>query len=147
MKIHIREATYNDLEVVFDLVKELALYEHEPESVTTTIGAYQKAFKEGSIYISIAEDEGKVVGIMLYYWAFSTWRGPMMYLEDFVVRESYRRHGVGQLLFDAFVKDSKRRGAVMVKWQVLDWNDPAINFYKKNNATIEKEWWNVKIIF
>ncbi len=147
MKIHIREGKYEDLPAAFELVKELAIYEKEPDAVTTNIEAYQKAYNDDRLFCLIAEDEDLVIGMALYYWAFSTWKGPMMYLEDFVVNESHRRHGVGQQLFDAFIKDSKARGAAMVKWQVLDWNEMAINFYKKNNATIETEWWNGKIIF
>lgn len=143
----VRKATIDDLQAVHGLVYELAVYENEPDAVTSTIDDYIKAFNTSKIYILVAEEEGTVIGMALYYWAFSTWRGPMMYLEDFVVNASKRRSGVGQLLFDAFLQDSKDRGAVMVKWEVLNWNELAINFYKKNNAIIEKQWYNGKIIF
>ena len=75
---------------------------------------------------------------------YSTWKGKMVYLEDFVVNEQYRRYGIGQLLYDRLLVESKNMKARLVKWQVLDWNEPAINFYKKNNVIIETEWYNVK---
>ena len=76
---------------------------------------------------------------------YSTWKGRMFYLEDFVVLEAYRRLGLGQMLFDAFLQEAKDQQCRLVKWQVLDWNEPALRFYRKNNAVIEKEWWNGKI--
>ena len=83
----------------------------------------------------------------LYYMTYSTWKGKMLYLEDFVVKADQRNKGIGQLLFDAFIEVAKAKKCRMVKWQVLDWNEPAIRFYEKNNATIETEWWTAKIIF
>lgn len=143
----IREAKIEDLEAIYKLVEELAVYEKEPEAVTSDISDYINAFENQDIYALVAEKDEKIIGMALYYKAFSTWKGPMMYLEDFVVKSEFRGYGVGQKLFDAFIKDSKARGAVMVKWQVLDWNETAINFYKKNKAIIEYEWLNGKIIF
>ena len=90
---------------------------------------------------------GNIVGITVFYMTFSTWRGKCLYLEDFYVQPSYRKYGIGQKLFDAYLDEAKKRGALQTKWQVLDWNEPALNFYKKNNAVIEKEWWNGKIFF
>jgi ribosomal protein S18 acetylase RimI-like enzyme len=81
----------------------------------------------------------------LYYMTYSTWKGRMLYLEDFVVSAGFRRYGVGQRLFDAYLRRAKALECRLVKWQVLDWNEPAINFYRKNNAIIETEWWNGKI--
>lgn len=143
----IRKAKYEDLKAVYDLVVELAVYEKEPNAVKSTLAQYQDAFNKNRINILVAEDEGIIKGMTLFYWTFSTWRGPMMYLEDFVVSERYRGQGIGQILFDAFIKSSKDDQVTMVKWQVLDWNLPAIKFYEKNKATIEKNWLNAKIIF
>ena len=143
----IRQAKINDFEAIYDLVKELAEYENEPDAVTSKLEDYVHAFSKNDIYVLVAEKEDEIIGMALYYKSFSTWKGPMMYLEDFVVKSNARRKGIGQQLFDAFLQDSKDRGAIMVKWQVLDWNELAINFYKKNGATIEKEWLNGKIIF
>jgi GNAT superfamily N-acetyltransferase len=151
MNIQIRPATIADMPAVHALVRELAVYENAPEQHTATIEAYTKDFSEGIFDVQLAVDtaptEGseKIVGMIFYHFAYSTWRGRMMYLEDFVVTESYRQYGVGQLLFDRFLAISAEKGCVMTKWQVLDWNTPAVKFYEKNNATIEKEWWNAKI--
>ena len=93
----------------------------------------------------VTEMDGKIVGMTLFYEAYSSWKGRMLYLDDFMVHEAYRRFGVGQKLFDAFVEEGRRRDCRLVKWQVLDWNEPAIRFYEKNDCTIEKNWWNVKI--
>lgn len=79
--------------------------------------------------------------------AWSTWKGKMLYLEDFVVKENVRGHGVGKLLFDALIAEAKRLDCVMMKWQVLDWNIPAIRFYEKYDTVFDKEWWNGKIYF
>jgi len=146
-KIVIESATEADLSQVFDLVKLLALYEKEPDSVTTTIDEYIKCFNEGVFDVIVAKHNNKLVGMALYYITFSTWRGKMMYLEDFVVQEEYRNMGIGELLFNEYIQISKLKGAKMVKWQVLNWNLPAVKFYQKKGATIEKNWWNGKIIF
>jgi GNAT superfamily N-acetyltransferase len=158
MKIDIRPATIADMPAVHALVRELAVYENAPEQHTATISDYEKDFSAGIFDVQLAIDtdflaekaaytEGspKIVGMIFYHFAYSTWRGRMMYLEDFVVTESYRQYGVGQLLFDRFLAISAEKGCVMTKWQVLDWNTPAVKFYEKNKATIEKEWWNAKV--
>ena len=143
--IKIRQAILADIPVIFSLVEELALYEKAPEAVITSVEIYERDFNAGIFEAIVAEKEGEIIGMALYYMAYSTWKGRMLYLEDFVVRESARRFGVGQLLFDAYLNVAKEKGATLVKWQVLDWNEPAVKFYEKNNATIEKEWWNGKI--
>lgn len=147
MNIIIRPATEADLPAIHALVYELAVYEKEPESVETTPAEYLEDFRNGLFEATVAEADGQVVGMTLFYTAYSTWRGKMLYLDDFVVNEAYRRHGIGQLLFDAFVEEGRRRGCRLVKWQVLDWNEPALNFYRKNNAIIEENWWNGKILY
>lgn len=147
MNLNIRKANKDDLPSVLDLVIELAVYEKEPEAVTASLKDYQVAFENGLIQIMVAEDDGKVVGMALYYLTFSTWKGQMMYLEDFVVTQSYRRTGVGEQIFKAMLQDAEQQGCILVKWQVLDWNQPAVEFYIKHKAIIEKEWWNGKIYF
>jgi GNAT superfamily N-acetyltransferase len=141
----IRQAEKKDIPAIFSLVEELALYEKAPEAVITTVAIYERDFEANIFEAIVAEQDGEVVGMALYYMAYSTWKGRMLYLEDFVVQESARRFGVGQLLFDAFLAKAKEKNASLVKWQVLDWNEPAIKFYEKNNAIIETEWWNGKI--
>jgi len=144
-EIKVRKATKNDLKAIYGLVKELAIYEKEPEAVTATLEDYQNDFAEGVFEANVALYGEEVVGTTIYYMSYSTWKGKMLYLEDFVVREAYRQKGVGQLLFDAYLATAKEKKAVMVKWQVLDWNEPALNFYKRNKAIIEKNWWSGKI--
>jgi len=143
MAYTIRKATNNDLSGILNLVKELATYEKEPEAVTATLKDYEDNFKN-IFEAHVAELDGKIIGTTIYYMTWSTWKGRMLYLEDFVVTEKHRRHGVGQLLFDAFMEEAKNQNVRLVKWQVLDWNEPAVNFYEKNQTIIEKDWWNVK---
>lgn len=147
MSITVRAATKHDLEAIYGLVVELAIYEKEPDAVTATIEDYQRDFADGVFQCHVAEDNGEVIGMTLYYLTYSTWRGKMLYLEDFVVRESRRREGIGDLLFENVIKVAKDTNCRLLKWQVLDWNTPAVNFYEKYQATIEKDWWNGKIIF
>jgi len=147
MSIHIRQATQNDIPAIHDLVRELAIYEKAEEAFIASQEEYRRDFAEGVFQCQVAESDGQVVGMVLYYLTYSTWKGKMMYLEDFVVKEAFRQKGIGQLLFDAFLASAKKAGCRMVKWQVLDWNAPAVAFYEKNRAIIEKEWWNGKIFF
>ena len=142
--ILIRPATEVDIPTIHSLVYELAVYEKEPEAVFTTPEEYLEDFRKGLFESHVAELDGQVVGITLFFMAYSSWKGKMLYLDDFVVNEKYRRYGVGQKLYDDFMEEGLRRGCRLVKWQVLDWNEPAIRFYEKNNAIIEKGWWNVK---
>jgi GNAT superfamily N-acetyltransferase len=146
MKTTLRKATKHDLQAVLDLVNELALYEKAPQEVTVTLADYEKDFENKVFDIILAEQGNEIVGIAFYYMAYSTWKGKMLYLEDFVVKEELRGHGIGKLLFKAFLEEAKNLGASLAKWQVLDWNKPAINFYEKYNSTIEKEWYNGKIL-
>lgn len=145
MEIKIRYATLLDMPVIHNLVRDLAIYENAESALTATIEDYKRDFEESIFEVQVAEREGVIVGMILYYMTYSTWKGKMLYLEDFVVKEEYRRFGVGQLLFDAYLNTAKEKKCRIVKWQVLDWNKPALEFYKKNKAIIEKEWWNGKI--
>lgn len=144
--IIIRQATAADLPSIHKLVGELAEYEKELPAFTATIETYREEFADGVFAAHVAENAaGEVVGMVLYYNSFSTWKGKMLYLEDFVVKDELRGQGVGQQLFQAFKDEAVRRGCVMIKWQVLDWNDPAVRFYEQQGATIEKQWWNGKM--
>ncbi|MBK8624684.1 MAG: GNAT family N-acetyltransferase [Saprospiraceae bacterium] len=146
MQITIRKAQLGDLRDIYNLVYELAVFEKEPNAMTTSVAEYEQAFSEKLIDSFVAELDGKIIGIALYYMTFSTWKGKCLYLEDFYVQPTFRKDGVGQCLFDAFLAEAKALGAAQTKWQVLDWNEIGLNFYKKNNATIEKNWWNGKIV-
>lgn len=145
MQINIRPGTAKDLPAIHNLVLELAEYEKAAHEFTASLEDYQRDFGEGVFEVLVAEREETIVGMALYYMTYSTWKGKILYLEDFVVQAAYRRKGIGEALFDAFLETAKSKDCRLVKWQVLDWNKPAINFYRKKAATIEQEWWNGKI--
>lgn len=147
LNIQIRKANLSDIPAVRDLVLELAVYENEPDALKANIDHYLEQYTAGLFNCMVAELDGAIVGMTIYYLRFSTWRGKMMHLEDFYVQQDQRRKGIGELLFEAFIKDSKSQGCKMVIWQVLDWNDLAIGFYDKYNAIYDKEWWNCKLFF
>ena len=147
MDIQYRKALPHDMPGIHALVRELAAYEKGLDKVTTTSESYTEDFSEGWFDAFIAEENGEIIGIALYTCMFSTWRGRMLYLEDFVVRKAYRGHGIGKQLFDAFLKEARRQKAKLVKWQVLDWNTPGINFYKKYDTIFDNEWIDCKIYF
>jgi GNAT superfamily N-acetyltransferase len=144
----IRKMTAQDIIPVYDLIMELAIYEKAPEQVTNTHAKMlQDGFSENPIFEGIvAEDEtGKIVGIAIYYIRYSTWKGKCIYLEDIVVTESCRGKGVGKLLFDEVMRITLRHDGALLVWQVLEWNEPAINFYKKYQANLDPEWINGKL--
>jgi GNAT superfamily N-acetyltransferase len=143
----IRKALQDDLPAILGLVLELAAYENAINEVDASIEDYRRGFEESLFTAIVAETPtGEIVGTCVYYLTWSTWKGKMFYLEDFVVKEEQRQSGIGQKLFDAIVKEAKKLDCALIKWQVLDWNLPAISFYQKNNATIEKDWWNGKLL-
>lgn len=144
-QVTIRKATEEDIPFVYELVRELAIYEKAENEFICPIEEYYQCFENGLIDCIVAVYDEEIVGMVLYYMNFSTWKGKMMYLEDFIVQDPFRGKGIGQMLFEAFLDESKRRDCKLVKWQVLDWNTPAIKFYEKNKAVIEREWWNGKI--
>lgn len=147
MNVLIRYAHAGDLPAIHALVRELAIYEQAEEEFIASLEEYQRDFEQGVFQAQVAEIQGEVVGMVLYFMHYSTWKGRMLYLEDFVVQEAWRQHGVGQKLFEAFLEEARSRGCRLVKWQVLDWNTPALKFYEKYGANIEKDWWNGKIFF
>lgn len=144
-EIQIRPATEADMPAVHALVYELAVYEKSPEAVVTTPEEYARDFRDGRFECFVAEGPRGIVGMALFFLAYSTWKGPMLYLDDLVVTQDHRRSGVGRRLFEAVLEEGRRRGCRLVKWQVLDWNEPALAFYRKYNAIIETDWWNGKI--
>ncbi len=145
MDVSIRKAARTDLPAVYGLVCQLAEYEKEPQAVTVGVEQYEEAYGQNLIDVIVAELGGEIVGIALFYLTFSTWKGKCLYLEDFYVKPTLRQYGIGRKLFDAYLNEARRLGARQAKWQVLDWNQPALNFYEKYDATIEKNWWNGKI--
>ncbi|MES2138091.1 MAG: GNAT family N-acetyltransferase [Bacteroidota bacterium] len=147
MTISVRKGLKSDLSAALDLIKELALYENAPDEVIVTIEDMERdGFGENPIFnFFVAELDGKIVGIALYYVKYSTWKGKCIFLEDIIVTEQYRKHGIGKKLFDEVVKVSKGLNVERLEWQVLDWNEPAIRFYEKINSNLDKEWINCKL--
>ena len=145
--MEIRKGKKEDLPGVFKLINELALFEKAPEEVSNTIEAMeQDGFGENPVFgFHIAEAEGVIVGMALYFIKYSTWKGKGLYLDDLIITESMRGKGLGQKLFDVFMQEAKAIGAKQVHWQVLDWNTPAVDFYKKLGAKIDVEWWDCKM--
>lgn len=143
----IRKGQKQDLPQVLELIKELAHYEKAPHEVTNTVERMEKdGFGPNTIYgLFVAEVEEKIVGISLYYWRYSTWKGKRLYLEDIIVTETERGKGTGKLLFDRTMKHALDENCSGMMWQVLEWNEPAINFYKKCGAKLDDEWTNCSL--
>ena len=146
MNVQIRKMRVEDIPGIHALVRELAEYERGLHKVTTTPESYLRDFENEIFDAYVAEADGEIVGMALYFMAFSTWRGRMLYLEDFIVRESMRGAGIGKLLFDAFLEEARKQDVALVKWQVLEWNEPGINFYRKYpRVEFDGEWVDCKL--
>ena len=149
MSIVIRDAVREDVPIMFELIKELALYEKAPEQVTNTVEQmYVDGFGDNPIFGTIVlEVESEIVGMALYYFRYSTWKGKRLYLEDLIVSETMRGRGLGEKLLESVIEKARQTACTGLMWQVLDWNEPAINFYKKFGAKFDEEWVNVNINF
>lgn len=146
--ILIRKAIPGDEQAIFDLIKELALYEKAPEQVTNTAEQLGMDLFEDHICDAIvAIEDNNIIGFALYYISYSTWKGKCLYLEDFYVREKHRKCGAGGMLFDKVVKIAKEQEVKRMDWQVLEWNELALGFYKKRNAILDSEWINGRLFF
>ncbi len=143
----IRQAIKEDCYEILELVKELAIYEKAGDEVSITLEEFEKlGFSETAIWKGfVAILDNKIVGISIFYDRFSTWKGRKLYLEDIVVTEKLRGNKIGKLLFEKTLNYGKENNYHGIVWQVLDWNEPAINFYKKYNARFDGEWFNVLI--
>ncbi|HEX5002231.1 MAG TPA: GNAT family N-acetyltransferase [Bacteroidia bacterium] len=143
----IRKGRKGDIPDVLQLIRELALFEKAPGEVTNTEADMLKdGFGEHPVfYLLVAETDGKVTGMAIYFMKYSTWKGKGIYLDDIVVNEQFRGNGIGAMLLDGVVKHAAALGAKQLHWQVLDWNEPAIRFYKKYNASFDGEWINCKL--
>jgi GNAT superfamily N-acetyltransferase len=141
---NIRIAKKEDCPRLLELVNELALFERAPEEVMVTLQEFEAAgFGDKPVWKAfVAETGGEIVAFALYYIRYSTWKGCRLYLEDLIVTEAMRGKGIGKLLFDRVVAETRELGFSGMVWQVLDWNEPAINFYKKYGAQIEAGWLN-----
>ena len=153
MNIIIRKAVEQDCERMMELIHELAAYEKAPDQVTVDINHFvESGFGEKPVWWAyVAElthkDQSKeIAGFALYYIRYSTWKGQRMYLEEIIVTEKFRNKGIGTMLFDELIIISKEMKFKGINWQVLDWNEPAINFYKKfSSVKFDSEWINCSI--
>ena len=144
MNINIRRAEKKDCIRLLQLIQELADYEKAPQEVTVTLEHFEESgFGPNPVWWAfVAEINGQIEGFALYYIRYSTWKGQCLYLEDFLVTEKLRGQGAGKLLFDRVIQEAKDKSYTRMVWQVLDWNEPAINFYNKYNATLDGGWIN-----
>jgi len=147
MKITIRSAVKEDCTRLMELVNELAEYEKAPQEVTVTMEHFvESGFGKQPVWWAlVAEVNGQVEGFAMYYIRYSTWKGQRMYLEDLIVTEKMRGQGLGKKLFDQLIVEAKEKQFTGIVWQVLEWNEPAINFYKKYKAHFDPEWINCSI--
>jgi GNAT superfamily N-acetyltransferase len=145
--INIRTGRKQDLPRVLELVKELAEYERALHEVVNTVELMEKdGFGANPIFgFFVAENENGIVGLSLFYWRYSTWKGKRLYLEDIIVTEKERGKQIGKILFERTMQHALDENCSGMMWQVLDWNEPAINFYKKYGSDIKDEWMNCSL--
>jgi GNAT superfamily N-acetyltransferase len=146
--MQIRQAKPGDETEIFNLIYALAVYEKAPEQVTNTPQQLASDLFEDKICSAIVAEEGnQIVGFSLYYISYSTWKGKCLYLEDFFVIPEMRKTGIGEQLFQKTVEIAKQMGVKRMDWQVLEWNEPALNFYRKQKAILDPEWINGRLFF
>ncbi|TMI96929.1 MAG: GNAT family N-acetyltransferase [Bacteroidetes bacterium] len=153
MKINIRRAVKEDCPRLLELVQELATYERAPNEVTVTLEHFtESGFRERPVwwaFVAASPNPSgggeQIHGFALYYIRYSTWKGQAMYLEDILITNEMRGKGIGKLLFDRLIEEAREKKFNRIIWQVLDWNEPAIDFYKKYNAEFDSGWLNCSI--
>jgi GNAT superfamily N-acetyltransferase len=143
----IRKGTPNDMQAVLDLIIELAVFEKEPNAVVVTLeDLVRDGFQDQPLFHTfIAEKDNVIIGVALYYYRYSTWKGKTIHLEDLVVKESERGTGAGLALYTEIIKQGKKDNVRRIEWNVLDWNTNAINFYKKSGAKVLEDWYVVQM--
>jgi GNAT superfamily N-acetyltransferase len=147
MNFTTRQGTRADIPAAFELVKELAVFERALDQVSNNLDQMNRDYDDKLYDFFVAEAEGKIVGMSLYYFRYSTWKGKRLYMEDIIVTESMRRNGIGKLLFDATVKAAHDTQCTGMMWQVLDWNISAVGFYRKYGTRFDDEWINCNLDF
>ena len=140
--MNIRKGTSKDMPEVLALITELAIFEKEPTAVVVTVeDLIRDGFSENPLfYTFVAEVQNEIIGVALYYYRFSTWKGKTIHLEDLIVKEKNRGIGAGFALYSEIIKQGKKDNVRRIEWNVLDWNTPAIAFYKKSGATVLNDW-------
>ncbi len=141
-KMTIRKGTKADMRTVLDLIRELAVFEKEPEAVVVTVADLERdGFGDNPLfYTFVAEVENEIVGMALYYYRYSTWKGRTIHLEDLIVKEKMRGTGLGFALYTKIIEQGKLDNVRRIEWNVLDWNTPAVEFYKKSGAKVLEDW-------
>jgi len=149
VSFHIRPSVPADVAAMMQLIHELAVFEKAPNEVVANAETLlQSGFQEHPLFVAwVAEKDGLIVGMALCYIRYSTWKGPVLYLEDLIVTESFRGNGIGKALFEKCIAHAKHHNYRRLVWQVLYWNTPAIDFYKGYGAQIEDGWLNASIDF
>lgn len=145
MPVTIRQATVSDIPAIHDLVAELAVHLGEADHFTSPIEQLEQDFKDGFFHAILADRAGEVAGMALYCYVYSTWKGRMIYLEDFVISKRHRRQGIGQQLWDALKEQGRKRNCAMLKWQVVGEDEGAMRFYRKQDPIFEDQWLNGKV--
>lgn len=143
--MNLRKATQKDIPFIYKLIIELADFEKGLHQVTNTEAKLLQDFNDNLFDCVVAEDNKKIVGMSLYYFRYSTWKGKRLYLEDLIVTETYKNQGIGKALLDQTIQIAKETNCSGMIWQVLDWNTTAIDFYKKYQTTFDNEWINVHL--
>lgn len=143
MNYTIRPAVEKDATTILQLIKELAIFEREPEAVIISEkNIIEAAFEKNPwVYIYVAQVNSEVVGMALYYFSFSTWKGRSLHLEDLIVKEEYRQHGIGKALFQKIISIAKTENVGRMSWEVLEWNEPAIKLYESVGTHFYKDWY------
>jgi len=141
MSISIRKATEEDFPDILLLIKELAAFENAPDKVTNTVELMKKEQNLFSCFVAVAE-HNEIIGMALYFFAYYTWVGKSLYLEDIYIKEPYRKQSIGKLLLQKIFEVAREEDCKRVRWQVLNWNQNAISMYRKNGAEIDDEWLN-----
>ena len=138
----IRKGEKKDMKAVLELIQELATFEKEPEAVVVTVADLERdGFGDYPLFHTfVAEVDGEIVGIALYYYRYSTWKGKTIHLEDLIVKEKMRGSGLGFALYSKIIEQGKIDKVRRIEWAVLDWNTPAIDFYIKSGAKVLDDW-------
>ena len=140
--MNIRKGTKGDMKAVLDLIRELAVFEKEPDAVVVSVADLERdGFGDSPLfYTFIAEVDSEIVGMALYYYRYSTWKGRTIHLEDLIVKEKMRGTGLGSALYTKIMEQGKADNVRRIEWNVLDWNTPAVEFYKKSGAKVLEDW-------
>lgn len=140
--MNIRKGKITDMPAVLNLIQELAVFEKEPDAVVVTVANLERdGFGENPLFHTfVAEMNGEIIGMALYYYRYSTWKGKTIHLEDLIVKEAHRGTGAGLALYTEIMKQGKKDGVRRIEWNVLDWNEPAIRFYEKSGAKVLDDW-------